>query len=110
MSANYQSVHHTEIYELHEQPGGTVIGWEFVCPQCSYQARYVAQTQRLEIINLGDPHARHTGNQLAAKPAPSREVRLMEISAEDEGMEYVPLPDHLEKQLMEILARVDNTW
>ena len=110
MAENQQTVHETETYELHDRPDGPIVGWQFVCPQCGYQAHYDARAQKLEIVNLGDPAARHAGNQLPAKPALSRELMVLEKSEEDEGLDFVPLPDHLEKQLEEILARFADNW
>lgn len=41
-------------------------GWEFSCQQCSYRIRYTRLPGKdklaLEIINIGDPSARHTNN------------------------------------------------
>jgi hypothetical protein len=56
-------VHYT-ITERIERENGS--GWEFTCQQCSYRARYIHfpehGKQTLEIIDIGDPTARHTNN------------------------------------------------
>lgn len=56
-------VHYT-ITERIQGEGGS--GWEFTCKECSYRARYIHFAdhgkQTLEIIDIGDPTARHTNN------------------------------------------------
>ena len=46
--------------------GENISGWEFSCKECSYRARYIHfpdhGKQTLEIIDIGDPMARHTNN------------------------------------------------
>ncbi len=64
MSFNKLPVHRTLTRSLSQSKAG---GWEFFCPLCGYQAHYVANgrkdTYRLEIVQLGDPEARHTSGQ-----------------------------------------------
>jgi len=42
-------------------------GWEFTCCSCSYRARYFfpvsSDHSQLEIVSLGDVHARHTSDE-----------------------------------------------
>jgi hypothetical protein len=56
-------VHYTITERIQGENG---YGWEFTCKECSYRARYVHfpkhGKQTLEIIDIGDPTARHTNN------------------------------------------------
>lgn len=56
-------VHYTITERIEREDGA---GWEFTCRECSYRARYIHfpehGKQTLEIIDIGDPTARHTNN------------------------------------------------
>jgi hypothetical protein len=58
-------VHYTRTKRVQAQNGS---GWEFSCRQCSYRVRYIQLNEHdkrtLEIIDIGDPTARHTNNIL----------------------------------------------
>jgi hypothetical protein len=49
--------------------GGDRDGWDFSCESCSYHARYILGDDKtqylLEILNVGDPFARHIGPNTA---------------------------------------------
>lgn len=57
-------IHYTVTNRIPESEGG---GWEFWCVECSYRVRYTRSHpqlgERLEILDIGDPRARHTSNQ-----------------------------------------------
>jgi hypothetical protein len=63
MSNNNFSTHLTATHRVSKRG---ISGWEFVCPECGYHARYWERTQpglqNLEILNTGDPDARHTSS------------------------------------------------
>jgi hypothetical protein len=56
-------VHFTKTEKIEREDGA---GWEFTCDECSYRARYIHfpehGKQTLEIIDIGDPTARHTNS------------------------------------------------
>jgi hypothetical protein len=56
-------VHYTVTERIEGEKGS---GWEFTCKECSYRARYIHfpdhGRQTLEIIDIGDPTARHTNS------------------------------------------------
>jgi hypothetical protein len=58
-------VHYTLTKRIDSHNGS---GWEFSCEQCSYKVRYIQLPEHdrrtLEIIDIGDPSARHTNNVL----------------------------------------------
>jgi hypothetical protein len=64
MQTNDYPVHHTFTNRIPDSEGG---GWEFWCVECSYRVRYTQQdassSQQLQVLNAGDPLARHTSNQ-----------------------------------------------
>ena len=66
MVTNNSSVHHTITHQNQDS-------WEFSCPICGYRARYNAHprhhTQQLEILQVGDPQARHVSNHLQIRVA-----------------------------------------
>lgn len=100
------TVHYT-ITQRIISPGGSV--WEFFCHDCGYQARYIDMAQhgeqKLEILDVGDPAARHTNNshelgrvgELGSRGAQEREV------ADEESW----LTPELRKQIEDILAGFD---
>ena len=57
-------LHKTETIPIDAQAGNE---WELVCYECSFRARYTQDLKhganRLEILEIGNPQARHTGNQ-----------------------------------------------
>ena len=62
-------LHKTETVPIEAQAGKE---WELVCNECSFRARFAQDLKqganRLEILDLGDPQARHAGNQGSAAP------------------------------------------
>lgn len=57
-------LHKTETIPIDAQAGNE---WELVCSECSFRARFTQQgANRLEILDLGNPQARHAGNQGSA--------------------------------------------
>ncbi len=66
MQANNYPVHHTITNKIPDSQGG---GWEFWCVECSYRVRYTqhdtAASQQLQVLDSGDPWARHTSNQFS---------------------------------------------
>jgi hypothetical protein len=63
MEIDHPCIHHTEINKIHN---GEEEGWEFLCHNCGYRARFTVDrtgTQRLEIIFIGDPSARHISHE-----------------------------------------------
>jgi hypothetical protein len=104
-------VHQTRAQKIHDP---SKEGWEFSCPHCSYRARSTSKNGRgprtLEIIDGGDPGARHTGASTGAawkvewgRGGPD----FGEIAASHEG-EGGWLPPHLRLQIEELLNRVDK--
>jgi hypothetical protein len=107
------SIHQTHTQKIHDSSNE---GWEFWCPQCSYQARYITknghEARILEIIDDGDPGVHHTST--------STEYGVFSgagLSAEDSNnwseakkskKNEIWLPSHLERQLEDILRRSDK--
>ena len=103
MSSNNPSIHHTI---THKVQGAANEGWEFVCPICSYRARYITQaghgSQQLEILHIGDPQVRHTSNHASVRLVGGRPLHIAENDG-DEGW----LTDELRKQMEDLLRDVD---
>lgn len=108
--------HHVHYTEAHRYMGHDGHGWEYICSQCGYRARYLLPERgvegRLLIVTPGNKSARHidrpsVGGRLA------RPVHTMDAPvAEDEGLTYeeqAVLPSHLEKQIVEIIQRADQS-
>lgn len=84
-------------------------GWEFTCPECGYHAQYYKpaglKDYRLEILNVGAPHARHVSSEI--EPPNSSEWRVPPSRQNDESEEQAWLPLHLQLQIEEILKKFD---
>jgi hypothetical protein len=102
MSTNNFSIHHT-ISNRFETSNHT--GWEFICPTCGYRTRYTLRAelggQQLEVLDAGDPQARHTGSQTAVTPVESWSVTM--VDDDDEAW----LTDALRQQIEDLLDDVD---
>jgi hypothetical protein len=98
MPTNYPQVHHTITHRTQAEGQD---GWEFVCPICGYRARYRSKgsfgTQQLEILQIGDPQARHTSNHTSAGPLQT------EMGNIDESW----LTDEIRQQMEDLLDDVD---
>ena len=103
------SIHHTHTQEFQDAAKS---GWEFSCPYCSYRTRYITRNgngpRRLEIIDRGDPHARHT----SAFPEDSFDIDWVQQEPTHKetstSNDDVQLPEHLQQQIEEILKRIDT--
>jgi hypothetical protein len=78
MSESYIPVHQTVTTRIND---GESCGWEFKCHICGYHARYLIRGSddegALEVIEVGDPHARHTNNH--GQPVQQEEEWLNQI-------------------------------
>ncbi len=94
MFTNEYPVHHTAAARIPIEEGG---GWEFQCPECSYRVRYLddRSSPHLEILNAGDPGARHTNNHRGTRRSPA---------SRDEDWLTPELRQHID----EILRRADR--
>jgi hypothetical protein len=99
-------VHYTITERIEGEKGS---GWEFTCNECSYRARYIHfpehGRQTLEIIDIGDPNARHTNNA-------HQELIGNEIRAQDGVPSYFIdestwLTPELRQQIYAVLAKYD---
>jgi len=107
-------IHHTHTKRIQDSAKE---GWEFQCPYCSYRTRYITQNgnepRRLEIIDEGDPDARHTSTfpEYTYDGSWIQEDSFYKETTtgyEDDG---ISLPAHLQKQIEEILKRADtDSW
>jgi hypothetical protein len=101
MPTNNPHIHHT-ITQRTQAEGQD--GWEFVCPICGYRARYRSQdnfgTQQFEILQVGDPQARHTSNHT---PVRSVQPWHTEMTNVDESW----LTDDVRRQMEDLLDDVD---
>ena len=102
--------------------GGDRDGWDFSCESCSYHARYILgddKTQyQFEIVDAGDPFARHVGPNVAPSSFDLCEDTLQpdeiyirsEKSAMDEDLfdEEAWLTPDLRRKLSLILDRLDD--
>jgi hypothetical protein len=88
MSNNSSQVHHTITNR-------TKNSWVFVCPTCGYKARYNTESRQnepqLEILQIGDPQARHASNHA-------------QVSITDDEAWLTP---KLRQQMEELLKDVD---
>lgn len=101
MSTNNPTIHQTTTNRIQDAERG---GWEFVCPTCGYHVRYiqpVKQAQQLEILDLGDPQARHTSNHVPVRP-----IEDWPVSAGDDVHEAWLTPE-LRQQMEDLLTDVD---
>lgn len=101
MSIGNLSVHQTTTNRIWDAEG---VCWEFVCLTCGYQARYVAQptngSQQFEILSVGDPQARHTGNHVHVTPT----VSWPEPAPDGDESWLTP---ELRRQMEELLRDID---
>ena len=101
MSTIKPTIHQTTTNVIQNTEHG---GWEFACPTCGYRARYLTPAQhepQLEILNLGDPNARHTSNHVPIRP-----VEDWPVSASDDVREAWLTPE-LRRQMEDLLTDVD---
>lgn len=112
---NLNSIHRTITNRIPDEQGG---GWEFWCAECSYRVRYAHPAspgeQQLQIIDAGDPTARHTSQSIEdpldeafspfdERPAPD-DVSLP-VESFDERTWLTP---ELRAALAPIIARLDD--
>jgi len=106
------SVHQTHTQKIQDS---SKEGWEFWCPQCNYQARYITKnghdSRTLEIINDGDPGARHTST--STEYGDLWEEDYSKVESDNSGKvtkneDEIWLPSHLERQIEDILNRLDK--
>ena len=115
MTMEQLPIHHTETRRIPEEEGG---GWVFTCQHCGYQALYRMEQgmPKLEILDLGDPQARHSNNQSPASNFDEWAACLMDFqeealegdvapSAEDEQDWLTP---ELREQIEAILLRTGS--
>ncbi len=115
MSEEYPAIHHTEINRIQNGDEG---GWEFVCHNCGYRARYTIDkhgSQKLEILFLGNSSARHTSGpldrvppgdpQVVERPEPPDDVGLR---SGDLGVDETWLPEDLRDQVEAILRKFET--
>jgi hypothetical protein len=100
MATNDLAIHQTISNRIQGEDGDA---WEFACPICAYRVRYIVRHndggQELEILDSGDPRARHIGYHVQAKPI----ERLVENEDDDESW----LTPELRRQMEELLEDVD---
>jgi len=94
-------IHETITYRLGSIEGG---GWEFVCPECGYRARYTQATQSMVILNPGDEKARHTSHQIQVLPRAKRKILVVSPDVQEMNSEAT-LPLELVKRIEAILAK-----
>ncbi len=108
LKTDHPSVHHTEIKKIQNGDEG---GWEFICHSCGYRARYTidrAGTQRLEILFVGDSHARHTSKSIVEDRSERQEEREILYLQDDSGLPEEPLLEEEDNWLTpEIRAQVE---
>ena len=98
-------MHQTETIPIDEQANNE---WEFVCYECSFRAKYTRSLNhgknRLEVLDIGDPQARHTAHQGTANLRPQFDGGLARrVGANEEAW----LTPELRKKLSEILQGLD---
>ena len=103
MSVENITVHQTITRKIQDMPEP---GWEFVCPICGYHVRYIARSRpgasQLEVLHIGNPHARHVSNQPQSRPAVTGTPCLDE-NVGDEAW----LTPRLRQQMEDLLKDVD---
>jgi hypothetical protein len=94
-------VHHTCTKVIQSE---WVRGWEFGCDQCGYRAHYLIANGHdmgeFEILELGDPEARHCNTPL------DEVYEFVHDHAEDHE-EEIGLPAEIVEQIEAILGRFD---
>jgi hypothetical protein len=101
------TVHFTITERIQGQDGS---GWEFSCKECSYRARYIHfpehGKQTLEIIDIGDPMARHTnGDHKDFPPQRNQSSSWVPNLIEDEETWLTP---DLRAQIEAVLSKFDG--
>jgi hypothetical protein len=98
-------LHKTEAVPIDAQAGNV---WELVCCECNFRARYTQsqndEANRLEILDIGDPQARHAGNQGSAKINPEHVHGSLRRRSDDEETWLTP---ELRQKLSQILQGLD---
>ena len=98
-------LHKTETIPIDAQAGNE---WELVCYECSFRARYSQDlnhgANRLEILDIGDPQARHTGNQGSASMYPQVDHGRVRRQRDDDEAWLTP---ELRQKLSDILQGLD---
>ena len=106
MINNSLSVHQTTTTKLETDHSS---GWEFTCSECSYRARYLHRhdldEHTFEILNSGDPKARHTNSPIDY-PSPTNGCHF-ENNLEQEIDESWLTPE-IRKKLEEIVSALDD--
>jgi hypothetical protein len=97
-------LHKTETIPTAAQAGNE---WELVCNECSFRARYTQDLahgeNRLEILNPGDPQARHCGNHGGATINPGQAIGSHQRHHTEEAW----LTPEIRQKLSEILQGLD---
>ena len=100
------TIHYTKTEKLQGKNGS---GWEFSCKECSYRVRYIYLSENtdrtLEIINIGDPTARHTNN--SETEFRDQELPRPRIEANAGEDKSAWLTSDLLDQIQAILAKFD---
>lgn len=102
-----KNIHQTTANE-YSGPEGR--GWEFSCPHCDYQARYLLdealRENKLVILNEGITGARHVGS-LPPAFENTRPARVVESQAGENGdLKFQDVvPPYLVAQIEEIISR-----
>ena len=98
-------LHKTETIPIDAQTGNE---WELVCYECNFRARFTQDlnqgANRLEILDIGDTQARHSGNQGSATVLPQLDYGSGRRQRDDEEGWLTP---ELRQQLSEILQGLD---
>jgi hypothetical protein len=101
MSIDNSPIHHTATNRFQDAER---VGWEFVCPTCEYRVRFIVHAKhvpQLEILDPGDPQARHTSNHVPVRP-----IEDWPVTASDDAHEAWLTPE-LRQQMEDLLTDVD---
>ncbi len=100
------SVHQTTATKLENEHSS---GWEFTCSECSYRARYLHRhdfdEHTFEILNSGDPGARHTNTPID-EPSPANWYDTGNNL--DQEVDESWLTPEIRKKLEEIASALDD--
>lgn len=115
MAIEHLPIHQTETRRIPDAEGG---GWVFNCRNCGYQARYRMEQgmPKLEILDLGDPQARHSNNHSPVSDFDEWSACVMDFQEEVLESEADPnaeveedwLTPDLRQQIEEIMFRTGN--
>jgi hypothetical protein len=95
--------------ETHAETGQV---WEFSCPRCGYRGRFIKYAEpvnpELEILDRGDPEARHMSSQLEALLLdPSNWSEMNEVKSLSEEWFTPEFQDRLE-EAVQGMAEIDG--